>query len=403
MTRKKISKRNRKKKGNLMLLYILCGVLLIAIAFNWKHINPFNKDDGKTLAINGEVIEDIEESKEELIEDKVSEESQEEEIEETEKESVEEEPKTEEVKTEEVKIEEEPKAEENTSKEESASEKKVEEEKTPKKEAKSSDEKKVDTPIIAPKKVEAPVKSDAPHEYSSLSNEEKSWWFRVPKTLNQGVKATIDSDIANVINKYDGIWQANTDKKVIYITMDEGYEFEENTSKILDIAKEKNFKITFFITGGFARQRPDLVTRMSDEGHLIGNHTDNHKNEVKAVGESVDVLKKDITDLEKIYKDLTGRNISKYMRPPEGVYSERTLAVIKDLGYKPVFWSFAYKDWDTKAQPNVDEALNKIVGQAHGGSVMLLHAVSKTNVELLPELIDTLREQGYVFDTIDNI
>ena len=240
-------------------------------------------------------------------------------------------------------------------------------------------------------------------DYSKLSTDEKSWWFRPPSPVGQGVKAKIDADIAKVINKYGGIWQADTSEKVLYLTMDEGYEYEENTNAILDIAKAKNFKITFFITGGFARQRPDLVKRMANEGHLIANHTDNHKNQAKTVATDVEALRADILDLEGIYTKLTGKNIAKYMRPPEGVYSEKSLGVIKDLGYRPVFWSFAYKDWDTKAQPVVTEALKKIKEQAHSGSVMLLHAVSKTNVELLPQLIDDLRAEGYRFDTVDKI
>lgn len=136
---------------------------------------------------------------------------------------------------------------------------------------------------------------------------------------------------------------------------------------------------------------------MVKEGHTVGNHTVNHLRASKALNKSLDTFVNDITGLEKKFKDLTERDISPFMRPPEGGYSVRSLAIIQALGYRPVFWSFAYKDWDTKAQPAPNYAKDFILGQVHDGSVMLIHAVSRTNVEILPDLIDKIREAGYEF------
>lgn len=254
-----------------------------------------------------------------------------------------------------------------------------------------------------PMEVAAPIKSDSQGNYADLSNESQGWWFIVPKPLNQDVKANIDTKPKDLMSKYNGVWQKQTDEKVIYLTMDCGYEYKDNTTKILDTALEKNVKITFFVTGDFIKSHPNLVKRMYNEGHIIGNHSNKHKNEVKAVASGVDVLKEDLISLEKMYKELIGTDISSFMRPPEGIYSERTLAVIKDLGYRPVFWSFAYRDWETDKQPTEKEAMDKIMGQIHPGSVLLLHTVSKTNTDILGNLIDNIRDRGYRIGSLDEL
>ena len=247
------------------------------------------------------------------------------------------------------------------------------------------------------------VRGNVSSNYAEYPNKSLSWWYKVPKPTHQEVPADIDNGVKAILEKYDGIWQYPKDEKVVYITMDEGYEFEENSNKILDIARDKNFKITFFITGDFIRQRPDLVKRMYNEGHLVGNHTNKHLNGPRALEESDERLINDITSIESMYRDLTGTDLQPFFRPPEGVYSERSLKIVNDLGYRPVFWSFAYKDWETNNQPSREFALDKITGQLHNGSVLLIHAVSKTNVEILPELVDTIRAKGFRIDTIDNI
>lgn len=234
----------------------------------------------------------------------------------------------------------------------------------------------------------------------SLSNKSNGWWF-TPKKAGTNGKSTIPADTQKLLESYGGIWQQNTSDKVIYLTFDEGYEFNNNTAKILDVLKEKQVQATFFITGAYLKQNLDLVNRMINEGHVVGNHSNKHLNQVKAIENGT--LAEDITSLEDMYAEKTGAKISNFLRPPEGVYSERTLAFIKDQGYRPVFWSFAYKDWLTDAQPKETDALKKIVEQFHPGEVMLLHAVSNTNANILSKIIDKAWAEGYSFGSLNDI
>jgi len=186
--------------------------------------------------------------------------------------------------------------------------------------------------------------------------------------------------------------------------MDEGYEFEQNTSEILDIAAAKKVHIAFFITGSYLRNRPDLVKRMVAEGHLVLNHSDTHPNLANLYREQgAESVMANITKLEREFKALTGKTMLKYIRPPEGAYSERLLGLMHKNGYRTVFWSFAYRDWLTNEQPDRETARRAILGELHDGSVILLHAVSNTNVALLPELIDEIRARGYSFGRLTDI
>lgn len=253
-----------------------------------------------------------------------------------------------------------------------------------------------DTPA-EPVKNEEPVKKES-GDYSSLSNEKAGWWFN-PKKAGGNGKSTIPEKTANLLNKYNGIWQAKTDEKVLYLTFDEGYEYNNNTAKILDTLKAKGVKAAFFVTGAYVKSNLDLVNRMANEGHLICNHSVNHLNQVEAI-KNPKKLEDDIAGLQTLYKEKTGNNLASFLRPPEGVYSERTLKFINDMGYRPVFWSFAYKDWLRDNQPDKKFAIEKITGQFHPGSVLLLHAVSDTNAEILGEIIDQAVNMGYRFGSL---
>ena len=253
-----------------------------------------------------------------------------------------------------------------------------------------------DTPA-EPVKNEEPVKKES-GDYSSLSNEKAGWWFN-PKKAGGNGKSTIPEKTANLLNKYNGIWQAKTDEKVLYLTFDEGYEYNNNTAKILDTLKAKGVKAAFFVTGAYIKSNLDLVNRMANEGHLVCNHSVNHLNQVEAI-ENPKKLEDDIAGLQNLYKEKTGNNLASFLRPPEGVYSERTLKFINDMGYRPVFWSFAYKDWLRDNQPDKKFAIEKITGQFHPGSVLLLHAVSDTNAEILGEIIDQAVNMGYRFGSL---
>lgn len=253
-----------------------------------------------------------------------------------------------------------------------------------------------DTPA-EPVKNEEPVKKES-GDYSSLSNEKAGWWFN-PKKAGGNGKSTIPEKTANLLNKYNGIWQAKTDEKVMYLTFDEGYEYNNNTAKILDTLKAKGVKAAFFVTGAYVKSNLDLVNRMANEGHLVCNHSVNHLNQVEAI-KNPKKLEDDIAGLQTLYKEKTGNNLASFLRPPEGVYSERTLKFINDMGYRPVFWSFAYKDWLRDNQPDKKFAIEKITGQFHPGSVLLLHAVSDTNAEILGEIIDQAVNMGYRFGSL---
>lgn len=254
-----------------------------------------------------------------------------------------------------------------------------------------------DDTTAEPVQNEEPVKKES-GDYSSLSNEKAGWWFN-PKKAGGNGKSTIPEKTANLLNKYNGIWQAKTDEKVMYLTFDEGYEYNNNTAKILDTLKAKGVKAAFFVTGAYVKSNLDLVNRMANEGHLVCNHSVNHLNQVEAI-KNPKKLEDDIAGLQTLYKDKTGNNLASFLRPPEGVYSERTLKFINDMGYRPVFWSFAYKDWLRDNQPDKKFAIEKITGQFHPGSVLLLHAVSDTNAEILGEIIDQAVNMGYRFGSL---
>lgn len=232
---------------------------------------------------------------------------------------------------------------------------------------------------------------------SSLSNASLSWWYNRPSPVNEDIPATVSAAVRLMAGHYNVRWQKPlADHPVVYLTMDEGYEYETNTTEILDIAQEKDVQITFFITGSYLSSKPALVKRMIAEGHQVLNHTKTHarlEDLVSDGGES-DLLA-DIRALETAFQSATGQTMKKWLRPPEGGYSERALAYLTRNGYKVIFWSFAYRDWVTDDQPDPAEAKSLILGELHNGSIILLHAVSDTNVAILPSLIDGIRSRGY--------
>lgn len=188
----------------------------------------------------------------------------------------------------------------------------------------------------------------------------------------------------------------NPDK--VYLTFDEGYEAEGRyTEKILDVLKEKDAKAVFFITGDYARRCGDLVQRMIDEGHIVGSHSWNHPS---MPTRSIEQAAEELSKLHDYVKENFNYDMTLF-RFPMGEFSERTLALVQDMGYQSVFWSFAYKDWETDNQPEPSGALKKVVDSAHPGAIYLLHAVSSTNANILGDAIDQLREKGYTVSPYD--
>lgn len=201
------------------------------------------------------------------------------------------------------------------------------------------------------------------------------------------------------IDEYGCIYLGDKDEKVIYLTFDAGYE-NGNVEKTLDILNRQQVQGTFFILPHMCRNYTDLVKRMHDEGHIVGNHTYSHKN---VSGMTFEQFENEITSLEKLYYETTGNTLTRFFRPPEGAFSKNTLEYCKKMSVIPVFWSFAYADWDNNNQMSPEKAKAKILQNVHNGMVMLLHPTSDTNAAILEDVIITLKEQGYRFSTVDEI
>lgn len=206
------------------------------------------------------------------------------------------------------------------------------------------------------------------------------------------------------INKYDGYYidkkhGNDCDEKVIYLTFDAGYE-NGNVEKILDILNGEGVKGAFFVLGHLINDNPELISKMFDGGHLVCNHTFSHK---AMVGKSRQDFKQELESLEQACLETTGRELSKYYRPPEGRFDEDSLKYAKDMGYKTIFWSFAYADWDNSSQMSPEKAKKKILDNIHNGEIMLLHPTSETNAKILEEIIRELKQQGYRFGTLDEL
>ena len=191
----------------------------------------------------------------------------------------------------------------------------------------------------------------------------------------------------------------NDGEKKLYLTFDAGYE-NGNIEKILDVLDKENIKSAFFVLDNLIIKNTDLVLRMANNGHMVCNHTKRHKNLSNC---SKDEIENDLKELEMIYKEKTGLEMEKYFRFPEGKYSESALKCVSELGYKTVFWSFAYADWDNCKQPSHEYAIKKILDNTHNGAIILLHPTSKTNADILPTLITEWRKMGYEFGLISEI
>lgn len=218
---------------------------------------------------------------------------------------------------------------------------------------------------------------------NTTSKKSKSWSWSYPDSIN-------------LLNKYNAYY--NIGSNSIYLTFDNGYEYKNNTNEILDILRRNNVKATFFTTGSFMRENPDVTRRIFNEGHNLSNHTERHLAQGKV---SSDEIKKDIKDWEITASNIVGSNPDTHlMRPPEGSYSEESLKVANDLGYKTIFWAYAYNDWDTSNQPDPSSSLDKLVKNTKPGDIILLHTVSDTNIKILEEYISICKSLGYNFDLI---
>jgi len=226
-----------------------------------------------------------------------------------------------------------------------------------------------------------------------LDNKKLSWWI---KLYGEGKTPGISSTAKKLIEENDGIYLGDTSEKVIYLTFDEGYE-NGYTPMILDALKNNDVKAVFFVTWPYVKKNKELVERMFEEGHIVGSHTVYHK-----ILPEVDnkTLEEELCGFEEKFRSMFGKRI-KYFRPPEGAYSEKVLAAAKQLGYKTVFWSFAYRDFDVNNQKGADYAHKMVMDNLHNGAVILLHAVSKDNAEALDRIIKDIKAQGYEIRLLD--
>ncbi len=223
-----------------------------------------------------------------------------------------------------------------------------------------------------------------------------SWGLSFP----QPGSAPQGSASSKALEKYDAAYIGNSSEKVIYLTFDAGYE-NGCTEKILDILKKHQVPAAFFLVGNYMQKNADLVRRMVSEGHTVGNHTMHHPDMSKI--SQKEAFQKELSQLEALFQEITGQPLPKYYRPPQGTYSESNLKMAKELGYKTVFWSLAYVDWNNDAQPSAEYALSKLLPRTHNGAVVLLHSTSKTNTEILDQLLTAWQQQGYRFAPISEL
>ena len=231
-----------------------------------------------------------------------------------------------------------------------------------------------------------------------ISDESELNWYYVPN--NKGATPEGAKECKDFLKENDGYYVGNTNEKVLYLTFDEGYE-KGNTGAILDTLKKVKVPAAFFVVKPFIDSQPELIKRMVDEGHLVCNHSNHHPS--MASISDINEFKKEFTDVEDAFKSLTKKDMPKYFRPPMGKYSKTSLMRTKELGYKTIFWSFAYKDWLVDDQPDASFAINKIKSGMHSGAIVLLHAVSDTNTQILEQILTELKKEGYTFKSLDEL
>ncbi len=200
------------------------------------------------------------------------------------------------------------------------------------------------------------------------------------------------------LRNFDALYVGDTNQKEIYITFDAGFE-NGNTERILDALKKHGVKATFFLVGNYFETQPELVKRMAEEGHTIGNHTYSHPDMSKI--SDIQSFQTELQKNEALYRDILGSEIPKLYRPPQGKFCEENLKMAQQLGYSTVFWSLAYVDWYVDDQPTPEQAFSKLLPRIHPGAVVLLHSTSSTNAEILDELLTKWEETGYSFGDLE--
>ena len=236
--------------------------------------------------------------------------------------------------------------------------------------------------------------TEAPHGEAnpeSLSNEKLSWYF-IKNNKNEPTRGAGQIDIIAFGGRYIG----DTEKNELYLTFDQGYE-NGYTEGILDTLRENGVSAAFFLTKTYIRDNPDIVRRMATEGHVCANHSATHASFPDLSGEGIAF---EIGETARYFNETTGAHMDQFFRPPNGEYSERSMELTRRLGYMTVFWSYAYLDWDVANQPGKKAAYDNVMGNLHNGAVILLHSVSESNALALGEMIDSIKDRGFVFKSL---
>jgi len=229
-----------------------------------------------------------------------------------------------------------------------------------------------------------------------FANDYENWGLKFIENGEQPKGNAASDDL----KKYNAVYVGPRDKKTIYLTFDTGYE-NGNMIAILDALKKHNAPAAFFVVGHFIKSSPDLTRRMCEDGHIVGNHTFSHPDMSKIADK--EKFKEELASLEELFKETTGKDMSRYYRPPQGKYSESNLSHAYELGYSTAFWSLAYVDWLIDKQPSKQQAFDKLIPRIHPGAIVLLHTTSKTNAEILDELLYRYKEMGYTFGSLDQL
>lgn len=222
------------------------------------------------------------------------------------------------------------------------------------------------------------------------SNHKEAWYFSSKSQNDRPTLPSVDPGLAK------GIGEA---QKVLYLTFDAGYE-NGNVEKIVDILNENQVPGAFFVLKHFVEANPDLCIKIKESGHLICNHTSTHPQITSLTKEE---LEHQIRELEEVYRTVVGKDLDPYFRPPEGVWSRESLETVKSLGYRTVFWSLAWADWDNNNQKTPEYAMEKLTKRVHDGAVILLHPTSETNTKILGQFISQMKEKGYRFGTLEEL
>lgn len=202
------------------------------------------------------------------------------------------------------------------------------------------------------------------------------------------------------LSRYDAAFVGDSSEKVLYLTFDAGYE-NGHMKQILAVLKKHDVPAAFFLVGDYLENNADLVRQMVEDGHIVGNHTAHHPDMSKLKDPAA--FAAELTEVEEQFTQITGKELPKYYRPPQGLYSEENLKMAQELGYRTVFWSLAYADWDNQKQPSHQYAFGKLMPRTHNGAVVLLHATSQTNAEILDDLLTEWKQQGYRFASLDTL